>query len=50
VPLLEPKVIVNKNSRKVRIYIINKSNSNSYNSIRPYSPNSDSKNKEKLVY
>jgi hypothetical protein len=60
VPLLEPKVIVDKNGRKVRIYIVNESDFNSYNSnrgynsdylIRFYSPdsNSDSDLKE-LVY
>ena len=52
-PLPEPKVIVGKNSRKVRIYIVN--NSNSYNSnsntlIRPYSPDLDSNNSEELAY
>ena len=53
-PLLELKVIVSKNSKKVRIYIINKSNSNNYNSnylIIPYSPNSNSDSDlEELVY
>ena len=57
-PLLELKVIVSKNSRKVRIYIVN--NSNSYNSdsgynsnylIGPYSPDSDSDSDlEELAY
>jgi hypothetical protein len=57
-PLPEPKIIVGENSRKVRIYIVN--NSNSYNSnrsydsnysIRPYSPDSDSDSDlEELVY
>jgi hypothetical protein len=61
VPLLELKIIVSKNSKKVRIYIINNSNNsyssnNSYNSnylIRSYSPNSDldlDLDLEELVY
>jgi hypothetical protein len=54
VPLPGPKIIVNKNNRKVRIYIVNNSDSNSYNSdylIRPYSPDSDSDSDlEELVY
>jgi hypothetical protein len=55
VPLFGPKVIVGENNKKVRIYIINNSNSNSsYNSnylIRPYSPDSNSDSDlEELVY
>jgi hypothetical protein len=54
-PLLELKVIIGKNNRKVRIYIVNNSDSNSsYNSnylIRLYSPDSNSDSDlEKLVY
>jgi hypothetical protein len=55
---LEPKIIVGENGRKVRIYIVNNSNSynsnSSYNSdylIRFYSPDSDSDSDLKeLVY
>jgi hypothetical protein len=54
VPLPEPKIIVGKNGRKVRICIVNNSDSDSYDSdysIRPYSPDSDSDSDlEKLVY
>jgi hypothetical protein len=57
VPPPGPKIIVGENDRKVRIYIINNSNSynsNSYNSnhlIRPYSPDSDSDSDlEELAY
>jgi hypothetical protein len=53
VPPPGPKVIVGKNSRKVRIYIVN-SDSDSYDSdylIGPYSPNSDSDSDiEELAY
>jgi hypothetical protein len=53
VPPPGPKVIVGKNSRKVRIYIVN-SDSDSYDSdysIRPYSPDSDSDSDiEELAY
>jgi hypothetical protein len=55
VPLPEPKIIVGENGRKVRICIINNSDSNSsYNSdylIRSYSPNSNSDSDlEELAY
>jgi hypothetical protein len=56
VPLPELKVIVSKNSRKVRICIVNNSNSNDstgYNSnalIRSYGPDLDSNDSEELAY
>jgi hypothetical protein len=54
VPLLEPKVIVGKNGRRVVIYIVEDSDSDSYDSdysIGPYSPDSDSDSDlEELVY
>jgi hypothetical protein len=55
VPPPGPKIIVGENSRKVRICIINNSNSNSgYNSnylIGPYSPDSNSDSDlEELAY
>jgi hypothetical protein len=53
VPPPGPKVIVGENNRKVRICIVNNSDS-SYNSdysISPYSPDSDSDSDlEELVY
>jgi endo-beta-N-acetylglucosaminidase D len=47
------KVIVSENGRKVVIYTINNSNSDSELSIGPYSPDSDyssNSNVEELVY
>ena len=52
-PLLGPKVIVGENGRKVRICIVDDSDSDSYNSNHstgPYSPDSDSEDKEELAY
>jgi hypothetical protein len=49
-----PKIIVGENGRKVRICIVNDSDSNGYNSdhsIGPYSPDSDSDSDlEELAY
>jgi hypothetical protein len=53
VPPLGLKVIVGENSRKVVIYIVNNSNSNSKLLIGPYSPDSNyssDSNIEELVY
>jgi hypothetical protein len=55
VPSLGPKVIVGENGRKVRICVVNDSDSDSgYNSdysIGPYSPDSDSDSDlEELAY
>jgi hypothetical protein len=53
VPLLGLKVIVGENGRKVIIYIVDNSNSDSKLSIGPYSPDSNyssDSNIEELVY
>jgi hypothetical protein len=55
VPPPEPKVIVGENGRKVRICVVNDSDSDggydSNTSIRPYSPDSDSDSDlEELAY